>query len=223
VVELEARRPSSSSPNETDLRAPNRAPSPQHGQTTRYRTGRRDAWTPPHTSRDGRAGGARLLSPQRVPGAPTSKIQKGSASRWHWYSGDSTQPLAFWYLFHGGSSQVCVCIIYYNRPPPGFEADLIHLERVHLKLLPEGPHREEPVSQRRISDFQTRFAMETQHHPCPPPLAKDRCSVFKLLEGRLCLHPGFCNAMGEYLTWHLTAQVLIGSVDVFLASIKGSL
>jgi hypothetical protein len=65
--------------------------------------------------------------------------------------------------------------------------------------------------------------METQHHPCPPPLAKDRCFVFKLLEGRLCLDPGFCNAMGEYLTWHLTAQVLIGSVDVFLASIKGSL
>jgi hypothetical protein len=40
---------------------------------------------------------------------------------------------------------------------------------MHLKLLPEGPHREEPLSQRRILDFQTRAAMaRPELRPCPP-------------------------------------------------------
>jgi hypothetical protein len=64
-----------------------------------------------------------------------------------------------------------------QQPPSGFEADLIHLERVHLELLSEKApidRAEEPISQPRISDFQTRFAMEIQlHHPCPPSLAND--------------------------------------------------
>jgi hypothetical protein len=70
--------------------------------------------------------------------------------------------------------------------------------------------------------------METQHaniipvHIFGQGLALWRF-VFKLLKGHLCLQGSRAlQYHGEYWTWHPTAQV-IGSVDIFLASIKGSL
>jgi hypothetical protein len=51
------------------------------------------------------------------------------------------------------------------------------------------------VPQRRISGFQTRFAMETQHHPCPPVLTKQGQVLRLQAAERPLTPPVFCNAM----------------------------
>jgi hypothetical protein len=63
-----------------------------------------------------------------------------------------------------------------------------------------------------------------QHHPCPSSLAREWCFVFKLAAERPLVPPGFCNAVANigHGIPHPTAQI-VGSVDVFLASIEGSL